>query len=97
MVAMKATVPLPLTVPVCPEASVTAMWDEFVLPDRLTVVLPPAFETPMLMEAVPLLASVMEVGADNVQGFGVGVGVAAGVGVGTGVGVGVGVPQCPWP
>jgi hypothetical protein len=89
---MKVTVPLPLTVPVCPEASVTAMWDEFVLPDRLTVVLPPALATARLMEAVPLLASVMELGlADKVQAFGVGLGVGAGVGVGTGVGVGVGV------
>ena len=98
IVTMKVTVPLPLTVPVCPGASVTAMWGEFVLLDRLTVVLPPALETPTLMEAVPLFSSVIEVGADNVQGFvGDGVGVAPGVGVGTGVGVGVGVPQCPWP
>jgi hypothetical protein len=74
------------------------MWDEFVLPDRLTVVLPPAFETPMLMEALPLLASDMEVGADTVQVFvGDGLGDGLGEGDGTGVGVGVGVPQCPWP
>jgi hypothetical protein len=74
------------------------MWDEFVLPDRLTVVLPPAFATLKLMEALPLLASDKELGlADNVQEFGDGLGEAPGVGVGTGVGVGVGVPQCPWP
>ena|SRR6185503_13838235 len=95
---MNVTVPLPLTVPVCPEANVTEMWDEFVLPDRLTVVLPPAFATPKLMEAVPLLSSVIEVGlADKVQGFvGDGLGEGAGVGVGTGVGVGVGLQFTPW-
>jgi hypothetical protein len=59
IVAMKLTVPLPLTVPVCPGASVTEMWAEFVLSDRLTVVLPPALATAKLMEAVALFASVM--------------------------------------
>ena len=56
---MKVTVPPTLTVPVCPIASVTAMWDGFVLSDRLTVVLPPALATAKLMEAVALFASVM--------------------------------------
>jgi len=99
IVATKVTVPLPLTVPVCPAASVTEMWDEFVLPDKLTVVVPPAFATPKLTEAVALLSSVKVLGlADNVQGFvGDGLGDGAGVGVATGVGVGVGVLQfTPW-
>jgi len=59
IVAMKVTVPLPLTVPVCPIASVTAMWGEFVLSDKLTVVLPPALATAKVMEWVSLFASVM--------------------------------------
>ena len=93
------TEPLPLTVPVCPGASVTEMWDEFVLPDRLTVVLPPALETLKVTEADALLASVNEFRlADIVQGLvGDGLGEGAGVGVATGVGVGVGVLQfTPW-
>ena len=94
---MKVTVPLPLTVAVCPGASVTEMWAEFVL-ETLTVVLPPALATPKLREALALLASAMEVGlADNVHGFvGDGLGEGAGVGVGTGVGVGLGLQFTPW-
>ena len=96
IVATKVTVPLPLTVPVCPGASVTEMWEESVLPDRLTVVLPPAFATAKLMEAVALFSSVMELGlADKVQSDGVGVGTGVGVGVGTGVGVGDGLQFTP--
>jgi hypothetical protein len=62
-------------------------------------VLPPAFATLKLKEAVPLLTSVNELRlADIVQGFvGDGLGEGAGVGVATGVGVGVGVLQfTPW-
>jgi hypothetical protein len=96
---MKVTVPLPLTVPVCPGANVTEMWAPFVFPDRLTVVLPLELATPRLTAAVALFASVKEVGlADNVQApvVGVGLGVGSGVGVGTGVGVGVGLQLTPW-
>ena len=100
IVTTKVTVPLLFTIPVCPAASVTEMWDEFVFPALLTVVVPPALATTKLREAVPLLARVKELGlAYNVQlfvGVGTGVGTGVGVGVGTGVGVGVGLQFTPW-
>lgn len=70
------------------------MWDAFVLPDRLTVVLPLELATLKASEATPLLPSDKELGlADNVQPPVVGVGLGEGAGVATGVGVGVGVLQ----
>jgi hypothetical protein len=76
------------------------MWEEFVLLDRLTVVLPVELATLKLSEALALLANVKEVGlADRVQApcVGDGLGEGAGVGVAIGVGVGVGVRQfTPW-
>ena len=67
------------------------------MPDRLTVVLPPALATVKLREADALLASVNEVRlADMVQTDGVGVGTGVGVGVATGVGVGEGLQFTPW-
>ena len=94
--------PLPLTVPVCPGASVTAIWEELELL-KPTVVLPLELAMLKVTEAVPLFSSVKEPGlADNVQapvvGEGVGVGeglqftplLLQGVGVGSGVDTGVG-------
>jgi hypothetical protein len=87
-------VPLPLTTPVCPGASVTEICEGLVLPDRLTRVLPLELATLNLTGAVPLLRMLKVVGlAERVQGpvVGDGLGEADGVGVGTGVAVGVGV------
>ena len=86
---MKVTVPLPLTVPVCPGANVTEMWGAFVFPDRLTVVPPLELATPRVTAAVALFASVKEVGlADNVQAPVVGVGLQFTPWFSHGVGVG---------
>lgn len=72
------------------------MCEEFVLPDRLTVVRPLELATVNLTGADALVASAKDVGlADKVHGpvDGDGLGEASGVGVAAGVGVGVGVRQ----
>ena len=79
IVTLKVTVPLPFTIPLWLGASVTAICEESLLPDRLIVVVPPASATFKLMGVVVLLESVKKLGsAVKVHGF-------AGVGVGDGL------------
>jgi hypothetical protein len=83
------------TIPVCPGASVTEMWEGLSLA-TLTVVLPLELATTKLMATVALLARVIEPGPVRVQAIvGDGLGEGDGDGAGVGIGVGVGVAsQC---
>ena len=96
MVALKVTVPLMFTIPVCPGASETEMCEGLLL-ETLTVVLPLELATAKLMATVALLAREIEPGPVKVQGLvGDGLGDADGEGDGAGVGVGVG-DGLQWP
>ena len=96
MVALKVTVPLMFTIPVCPGASETEMCEGLLL-ETLTVVLPLELATVRMMATVAWLAREIEPGPVKVQGL-VGDGLGDGEGDGAGVGVGVGDgPQWPLP
>jgi len=95
IVALKITVPLMFTIPVCPGARVTEIWEGLSLA-TLTVVFPLELATAKLMATVALLARVIEAGPVRVQALvGDGLGEGDGDGAGVGIGVGVGVAsQC---
>jgi hypothetical protein len=79
---LNVTVPLPpVTMPVCPGASVTEMCAGLLMLDRLTTVIPLEFCTLRANETVPVWASSTELGlAVSVHAPVVGVGLGEGVG-----------------